>query len=223
VALALVREVIERVIPNPQPEDIKAIKREAFDAVVRLGAAAENVEVTIEVNPHTQRVRATAMGASEMRAKTRTTTVSEGEALAIAAKSMGVPVETTNVAAATDRMRIIQSEITERHLKFFTKKRYPVRAVDLEGVIRVQRSDAKVLKSSAQQGLEVLKRFWEDTTIYNGDSVVVPDMFVVVGAHIVDLTGIVALNQALAIARTEFEGLAPEVSVVFISVAGMRR
>lgn len=69
VALALVREVIERVIPNPQPEDVKAIKREAFDAVVRLGAAAESVEVTVEVNPHSQRVRAIAMGASEMRVK----------------------------------------------------------------------------------------------------------------------------------------------------------
>jgi N-methylhydantoinase A/oxoprolinase/acetone carboxylase beta subunit len=72
VALALVREVIERVIPNPQPEELKAIRQEAFDAVVRLGAAAENVEVVIEIDPHSQRVRAIAMGAAEMRARTRT-------------------------------------------------------------------------------------------------------------------------------------------------------
>ncbi len=51
VALALVRETVERVIPNPTPEDLQRIKREAFDAVVRLGAAPENVEVTIEVRP----------------------------------------------------------------------------------------------------------------------------------------------------------------------------
>ena len=69
VALALVRETIERVIPNPGPEDLQRIKREAFDAVVKLGAAPENVEVVIEVDPQTQRVRATAMGASEMRAQ----------------------------------------------------------------------------------------------------------------------------------------------------------
>jgi len=69
VALALVRDVVERVIPNPQPEDLEAIKREAFEAVVRQGAAEESVEVTIEVNPHSQRVRAIAMGAAEMRAK----------------------------------------------------------------------------------------------------------------------------------------------------------
>ena len=223
VALALVREVIERVIPNPQPEDLKAIKREAFDAVVRLGAAAENVEVTIEVNPHTQRVRATAMGASEMRAKTRTSEVGEDEAKAIAARSMGVPIETVRVAGATDRMRVLQGTATEKYLKFFSKQRHPVRAIDLDGVIRVQRSNGRVTQAEARHGLEVLKKFWEETTIYNGDSVIVPDMFLIVGGHVVDLSGMVALDQALAVARSEFEGLAPDVALVFIAVVGARR
>src|SRR6185312_12790852 len=71
VALALVRDVVERIIPNAQPDDIKRIRREALEAVVRLGAAPEGVEVTIEVDPNTHRVRATAMGASEMRARRR--------------------------------------------------------------------------------------------------------------------------------------------------------
>lgn len=223
VALALVREVIERVIPNPQPDDLKAIKREAFDAVVRLGAAAENVEVTIEVNPHTQRVRATAMGASEMRAKTRTSEVSEDEAKAIAARSMGVPLETVRVAAATDRMRVLQGTATEKYLKFFSKQRHPVRAVDLDGVIRVQRSNARVTQAEARDGLDVLKKFWEETTIYNGDSVIVPDMFLIVGGHVVDLSGMVALDQALTVARSEFEGLVPNAALVFIAVVGARR
>jgi N-methylhydantoinase A len=220
VALALVREVIERVIPDPQPEDIRAIKREAFDAVVRLGAAAENVEVTIEIDPHTQRVRATAMGASEMRAKTRTVVLSEGSARAIAAESIGVPVEATTVVASTDRMRVIQAVIAEPAP---AKARHPVRAVDLEGVIRIQRSDARVAKSSAEQGLETLKRLWVENTIHDGEGTVVPDVFVVIGAHIVDLTGIASLDQAVAIVRTEFEGLVPDVSVVLVVTAGARR
>ncbi|MFO1079630.1 MAG: hydantoinase/oxoprolinase family protein [Reyranellaceae bacterium] len=223
VALALVRETVERVIPNPRPEDLKAIKREAFDAVVRLGAAAENVEVTIEVNPHTQRVRATAMGASEMRARTQTESIGEDEARAIAARSMGVDAATTRVAAATDRMRVIQGTVTEKYLKFFKRTRSPVRAVDLEGVIRVQRSDAKVLGTEARHGFDQLKRFWEETTIYNGDSVIAPDMFVIVGGQVVDLSGIVSLDQATAVARSELEGLAPEAPVVFIGVAGARK
>ena len=94
VALALVRDVVERVIPNPQPEDLKRIRREAFEAVVKLGAAPDNVEVTIEVDQNTHRVRATAMGASEMRARQRRDEVGETEAREIAAKAMGVEPRT---------------------------------------------------------------------------------------------------------------------------------
>ena len=39
VALALVRETVERVIPNPTADALKAIRREAFEAAVALGAS----------------------------------------------------------------------------------------------------------------------------------------------------------------------------------------
>jgi N-methylhydantoinase A/oxoprolinase/acetone carboxylase beta subunit len=222
VALALVREVVERVIPNPQPDDLKAIKREAYDSVVRLGADPNNVEVTVEVNPHTQRVRATAMGASEMRAKERSTEVSVEEAKVVAATSMGVAPATVKLAACTTRMRVFQGAIEERKWAFFKSRRSPVRAIDLDGIIRVQRSDSVVASATAGVGNDALRHLWEETTIYNGDSVISPDMFVIVGAHVVDLTGTVSLDQALAVASSEFEGLPEDAPIAFISVRGSR-
>ena len=222
VALALVRETIERLIPNPTPEDLQRIKREAFDAVVKLGAAPENVEVTIEVDPQTQRVRATAMGASEMRAQDMRKQVTEEEAAAIAATSMGLAPDTVKLAASTGEVRVYQAEVQEKKWKIFTSRRHPVRAVDQEGVIRIQRSDGVVAQSSAANGLQRLRELWESVTIYNGDSVIAPDMFVVAGRRIVDLSGITALDQAIAISRGELEGLAPEAPVVLISVQGAR-
>lgn len=222
VALALVREVVERVIPNPQPEDLKSIKREAFDAVVRLGAAPENVEVTVEVDTHTQRVRATAMGASEMRARDRSTEVTEDEAMALAATSMGVTPTSVHLAAQTTRMRIFQGKIEERKWAIFKSRRSPVRAIDFDGVIRVQRSDGVVTNAAAAAGDQAIRSLWEQTTIYNGDSVITPDMFVIVGAHIVDLTGVASLDQALAVAQSEFEGLPNDAPIALISVHGSR-
>jgi len=222
VALALVRESVERVIPNPTAEDLQRIKREAFDAAVRLGAAPENVEVTIEVDAQTQRVRATAAGASEMRAQDLLKDVSEDEAREIAASSMGLPRERVVLVAATDQVRVFQGEVEERRLRLFRRRRRPVRAVDREGVIRVQRSDAVVVGASAGSGLDQLKRVWEQVTIYNGDSVITPDVFVIAGRRIVDLTGVSALDQALAIGRSELEGLAPDAPVALISVQGAR-
>jgi hypothetical protein len=222
VALALVRETIERVIPNPGPEDLQRIKREAFDAVVKLGAAPENVEVTIEVDAQTQRVRATAMGASEMRAQDMRKRVSEQEAAGIAAISMGLAPESVRLAAATSDVRVFQAEVKERTWHIFTTRRTPVRAVDHEGVIRVQRSNGVVTQACASDGLQQLRRLWESVTIYNGDSVIAPDMFVVAGRRIVDLCGITALDQAIAISCGELEGLPSEVPVVLISMQGAR-
>ena len=222
VALALVRETVERLIPNPVPEDLQRIKREAFDAVVKLGAAPENVEVTIEVDPQTQRVRATAMGASEMRSQDMRKHVSEEEAANIAATSMGLAPDTVKLAAATEDVRVFQAEVNEKKWKIFTKRRMPVRAVDREGVIRIQRSDGVVAQSTASDGLQHLRTLWESVTIYNGDSVISPDMFVVAGRRIVDLSGVTALDQAIAISRGELEGLAPEAPVVLSSVQGAR-
>jgi N-methylhydantoinase A len=222
VALALVRETVERIIPNATPDDLQRIKREAFDAVVKLGAAPENVEVTIEVDAQTQRVRATAMGASEMRAQDLLKDVTEEEARAIAAQSMGLPAADVHLVAATDQMRVFQGKVEERKWRFFKTRRAPVRAVDREGVIRIQRSDAVVVSASAANGLDQLKRVWEDVTIYNGDSVITPDVFVVAGRRVVDLSGVTALEQALAIGRSELEGLAPDTPVALISVQGAR-
>ena len=58
VALAMVRDVVERVVPNPTPEDIRSIKAEAIDKAVESGAAADSVEVHIEIDPQTSKLTA---------------------------------------------------------------------------------------------------------------------------------------------------------------------
>jgi N-methylhydantoinase A/oxoprolinase/acetone carboxylase beta subunit len=225
VALALVRDVVERLIPNPQPEDLKRIRREAFEAVVKLGAAPDNVEVTIEVDPNTHRVRATAMGASEMRARQRRDEVGEVgevEAREIAAKAMGVSLERVALAASTPRMRVFQGEVEERSWGIFKRRRSPVRAVDLDGVIRVQRSHSVVRPVSALNALDGLRRLWEDTTIYNGDSTITPDIFVIVGGQLIDLSGVNSIDQAMAVTRSELDGLTADASIALIGIPPSR-
>ena len=225
MALALVRETIERVIPESRrPDDLQRIKREAFDAVVKLGAAPENVEVTIEVDAQTQRVRATAMGASEMRAQDLLKDVSEERGARHRGDIDGACRDATcSLVAATDQMRVFQGQVEERKWRFFKKRRAPVRAVDREGVIRIQRSDALVVRRQRGERPRIsCERVWEDVTIYNGDSVITPDVFVVAGRRVVDLSGVTALDQALAIGRSELEGLPPETPVALISVQGAR-
>ncbi|MGA8839446.1 MAG: hypothetical protein WB491_03035, partial [Candidatus Aquilonibacter sp.] len=66
VALALVRDVVERTIVDPTPEDIVHLRREAADRVIAAGAAPDRVEVSIEIDAQHNRVRATASGATAL-------------------------------------------------------------------------------------------------------------------------------------------------------------
>jgi hypothetical protein len=157
-----------------------------------------------------------------MRAQDLLKDVSEDEARNIAATSMGLAPESLRLVAATDQMRVFQGSVEERKWRFFKSRRSPVRAVDREGVIRIQRSDGVVVGAKAGDGLAELRQLWEQVTIYNGDSIITPDMFVISGRRVVDLSGVTALDQALAIGGSELEGLAPETPVAFISVQGAR-
>jgi N-methylhydantoinase A/oxoprolinase/acetone carboxylase beta subunit len=206
VALALVREMVERLVPDPQPDDLKAIRREAFDAVVRMGANPQSVEVTIEIDPHTQHLRATAVGAVEMDSTPRTM-ISEDRARAIAAGSLGVPPEAACVVASTDRVRVIQASVSGRQ---------PVRVVDLEGVIRLQRSDAQVRTTSVEQAVDTLERQWAAQRHP-------PELMLAAGGHLIDLSGCASIDQARAVARAELDGLAPDTTVVVMAMPGPRR
>ena len=54
VALAMIRDVVERVIPNPTTEDIRQIKKEAKEMAIKNGAVPDTIEVQIEIDNQTK-------------------------------------------------------------------------------------------------------------------------------------------------------------------------
>ncbi|MHB1133588.1 MAG: hydantoinase/oxoprolinase family protein, partial [Chloroflexota bacterium] len=210
VALAMVRDVVERVLISPSNEDIAAIKQEAREAVMKAGANPDTLEVFVEINPQTGRVRATAMGTTEMRAQDMMHNIDEEEGRQIAAQSMSVPPEKVDLKASTGLVYIYQGIVEEKRLRFFTSRRYPLRVLDRQGFVKVQRSDGSVFQFTASTALANLKATWDDLTIYNGDSVIYPDLFLIVGSHIVDLTGVQSVEHATGLVVNELEGVRPD-------------
>jgi len=222
VALAMVRDVVERMVVNPRPEDILSIKQEAKAMAVKSGAQPDTVEVHVEINPQQQRLRAIAIGATEMRTREQRNLATYEEAREIAAKSMNVSVETVSQCASTGYMNVFTACVEERKLRFFKSKRNPIRVLDREGFIKVQRSDAVVKQTSAAEAAEELRLLWRQTTNYNGDAILVPDLFVIVGGHLIDLSGMQSVEQADAVSSTELMGAMPEEPVVLIAIRAAR-
>ena len=208
-ALALVRDVVERVIPNPQPEDLLAIRREALELAVRVGADPRGVEVTVEVDQLTHRVRAIAVGAAEMHAKDVGGSITEGEARAVAARSMGVAPATLHLAAETPALRVYH---TAGH------GLGGVRVVDRNGAIRIQRSRALVRSSTRRSVVGDIGQVWRETAQHEEGHTTARSLFLLYAQHVADLSAVETLSQAAALAATEVEGLAADHPVVLIGV-----
>jgi N-methylhydantoinase A len=216
VALAMVRDNVERVMPNPRPEDLLAIRAEAREAAIRAGAHPGTVQVHIEVNPQTQRVRATAWGATEMRARDLRRSLGEDEARTIAATSLRLEPAAVRLAGRTSHHYVFTADVVETSFWIFRSTRHPVRVVDRSGFVNVQRADALVSQTSVAQAVDELRRLWGRATGYDGNGVLPPDAYLVLGGQVVDLSGMMALDHALSVASSELTGRGPDDSLVLV-------
>ena len=96
VALALVREMVERTIPNPTASDIAQIKKEAKELAMNSGAVEDSIEVYVEIDDQTQKVTAIAMGSTEVKTTDLMKHCTREETVAIAAESLGIGYERSN-------------------------------------------------------------------------------------------------------------------------------
>ena len=84
----MVRDVVERIMPSPSKDDIRAIKNEALNKAIESGATAESVEIHIEIDPQTSKVTAIATGSTEVKTADLLKECDETEARHLAAEDM---------------------------------------------------------------------------------------------------------------------------------------
>ncbi len=214
VALAMVRDVVERVIPHPSPQELAAIKSEAKEAAIRAGANPDGIEVSVEIDALTQRVRAIALGAAELRTTDLRKECTAEEALAIAAKSFNVPPEQLTLAARTDGLFVYTLPPANR--RGWGTPASAVRVIDKKGFIKVQRGDVIVTVGTAASALEDLKGVWDASCSYRDECVAYPDIYLGLGGRVVDLSGLVDFDSARNVAQTELEGLPSGAPVILL-------
>jgi N-methylhydantoinase A len=206
VALALVREVVERTIVDPAPDDLARIRREAIDAAIASGAAAERVEVVIEVDTARNRVRATASGATALVEGAQTTaSIPDHERLAIAATHLRVAPDTVRVVAATDALAVMASA------------REGV-VIDARGVVRLILPGANARRVRCADVASFLPRAIDDDTTFGDVGRALPDVFVLRGERIGEFAGMAEAAQITALAADELAGVDPDDPIVIITV-----
>jgi N-methylhydantoinase A/oxoprolinase/acetone carboxylase beta subunit len=207
VALALVRDAIERTVIEPGEEDIRRIREEVFASVLKMGAAPDTIEVLVEVDAKRNLLRATAEGSTEIRKQElRTKALTEQAKRELVATSIG-PAEAPPVlhcaAAGFEVWRAVR--VVHRLWRFLPEQRTAVRVLDVTGAIRWASNHADLRESTAASAERDLVDFAESYTRYSDAGVTIPRCFVLLTGRIIDLSGLVEMKQVLEVLRIELK------------------
>lgn len=218
VALAMVRDMVERSITNPTDEDIIRIRREAEMKVVKNGAAPGTVEVSVEVDTQRNIVRASAVGATELRSKNMLERkLKKKQILAIVADNLDVTLSKLKITARNESMFAVQYNRTKKKLFGMIKKNTtPLRLIDEEGIIRLQKNNAWVRQSTVSDWQEDVAVLLDELTVYNDGGVNIPNLYLVAGKRIVDLSGLQSEEQIYGLGSIELAGYPKQESVIVI-------
>ena len=207
VALAMVRDVVERVIPQPTEEDIASIKKEAAMAAIKSGAVPESVEVHIEIDPQTSKVTAIAMGSTEVKTTDLLKECTPEETLEIAAKSMHASAEEVRLLAGDDMYYVYGC---------IRKNKQNIRVIDRKGFIKVQRGDGAAIRTTAAEWETELKKLWDRMLSYKTDMVAVPDIYMCINGKFLEYISISKFEQLKVIINTEMIGVSGDTPLLFI-------
>lgn len=217
VALALVRDVVERTIAKPTQEDIVKIREEAEQQVIKAGANPETVDVHVEIDAQRNLVRAIATGATDLRTKERGVQLPREKLAARAAEAMELPGEAVSWQGGTDLLEVFAGQDEVRKLfGLVRRKKQPLAVLDREGVIRLQLSEGSVAESSAGQAAQDLKALLERNSTYGDGGIEMPKPFLLVGGRILDLTGLLSPDQVASLAEAELKRWPSDQKVVIV-------
>ncbi|MDD3925487.1 MAG: hydantoinase/oxoprolinase family protein [bacterium] len=220
VAIAMVRDVIERNVVNPGPEDLQRIRREAEAAAVKSGALPQTIEVRVEVDQQRQLVRAVATGTTEMRSD-MDRTLDETGLRETAAVSLALPAGHLEQVGGNGGLTAFTGRREKSGLLgLFRKVTRPLCLIDGGGIVRLRRSDADVTVARVGELDETLAGILDRETRYGDAGASLPAIFIAAGGRLIDLSGLLTAEQVRVMADDETSGLDPSSEVMLITGKG---
>lgn len=209
VALAMVREQIERSIVNPTDEDVLKIRHDILDAMVRAGALAETVDISIEVDSQRNVLRATATGSTELRSKDLAKSEASSEQmLKTAADALSAHEENISITHETSRFRVFETVTIKKGLFGIGKTRENTCCVmDREGIVRLKRRRVGVYSFTKGAATSELPKAIDEWTEYSEANAILPGVQVFYGEKMLELSGLGTLKAVMSLFDLETEYL----------------
>jgi len=210
VALSMVRDVVERIIPSPTKEEISSIKIEAINKAIESGATPESIEIHIDIDPQTSKVTAIATGSTEVKTTDLLKECNEDELRQLAANDMRISADQTLLIDKTKYIYIYGEKLKS------DGKPSAIRILDTKGFIKVQRGHAIALKTTAGAYLDKVKKLWDVMAVYQTELIARPDYYLCVGARVMDFTAS-SFEQLELLMDIEVSSLEPTSEILVVA------
>lgn len=218
-ALGMIRDSVEKTIINPTESDIIFLRQQAVNSVIGMGAIPETIEVSIEIDSKNKKVIASAMGTSELRTKDiEIQKLSEDKLITISAASLRTEKENVSIAGRTSFLyAMVATNIRKRFFGLIKEQTQQLRVIDKEGTIKLQIKDCIV--DSVQNGSvkSKIKEMIETLTTFGDAGALVPNIYLLISAKVVDLTGLIKESQIMALVDLEISKALPTEEIVVIA------
>lgn len=219
VALAMIRETIERSLVNPSEADLLSLRQEAEAIVLGMGASPETVDVKIEVDSRRSLVRAIATGATEARLLEKIRRpVPSHQRSNVAAATLETEADKIRMLAQTDFFSAFTApKVVTRMFGLIKRTQQPIVIVDQHGVVRLVFERAELLEMTAGDGRERMKQFLETFTHYGDSGAHIPAIHLAIGPRLIDFSGLVNAAQIISLGAHELKQSKAESPVLLMA------
>lgn len=175
VALAMVQDIVERVIPNLTKEDLHNIRQEVKQKAIDSGATEDTIDIHLDIDSQTQKVTAIATGSTEAMTQDLTQTFNKKTLITKAEEELNDEV--------------VLLEYTHSHFIYHAKSnKEKICVFDQKGFNRLISVKASVNKTNVGKYKEVIKKYWEEMAIYSADIVLRPHFHLCIGSKLHDFS-----------------------------------
>ena len=170
----------------------------------------------MEIDTQRHIVRAIAVGTTELRSKDLTKKLlTREEILNITAENLSAEVSQLRIAAENGFVYAVTMDHVEKKLFGLVKKvTHPLRLIDEEGVIRLQKNNAMIRQSSIADWKKDTAFLLEELTEYNDGGTNLPNFYIVLNKKVIDLSGMSAADQIYSLAEVELAGYEAEMPLI---------
>lgn len=206
-ALAMVRESVERTIINPTQDDILKIRNEAEQAVIKAGASPATVEITIDIDTAKNIVKAVAVGATDLSAKTTVGETLTNKELENIVKNAFNQFEQTKVSQVFDSstLNVYHVEAKKKSkIPFLKKSINTLCVVDCNGIIKLSIENGDYYKYEGKEKTQLIRQI-EDHMKFDESGKTTPLIYLLVNGKVADFSGLESLEQISSLIDLELE------------------